>query len=679
MKKYLVFSLLLAVLFSKILFIHPTQQIIGDASDNYEVFGYMLVAHDNLAHGRYPFAHSNLMRYHGGFDFSYGYDGAFPVLTGSLLNFIVPLPLAYNLTIVVILWLNLFLSFYFFRKLGHLIKDKHTDKNLQYFIAGMIFGWSPFVFARLTEHLNLAFVAGFPIFLYFLIKFIRAVWKEGKLSFLDFLGIGFGLLTIAAGSLQFLVIGTECGFLFLLFAVVLSIKSSLVWLKRFLKLLKSEALIFGTAVVCTLLGFSLFFSGFIWAFLTHNFSAQGITYVNPDYFPSIIDLLIPNKLLGNWWAVVNQGKPQIETISSFGIIALILFIFFILRVRNKKILLSALMLIGFFVVTILLRFHLPFVPETGRIVVFVLLVLTVLWSIYETKFGKEMLFIIFVLLVAEHAFYYLNISPPLPWEAGKVVSSTPGATVLNVPLQTGFGFTDSLPYLWNKSIVDGYFLHVANNSQANTTLMNPQIQKFFCNKESVEKFSQSDVDSLYAELKKLNISTIVLFKQGLNQLWWFPECKNVRDWWDYSNPVKVTPSDNALQRFEFGRNAPIHSQMIFDYSGNLEVTKISLWPPQINDFSIATAGGIIKPNWHMAQNNKDLEADFNPPLAFPIATGSKITLFSKKTVDSNTYVGLYYKYKPAQMNSFLSPKNPSLQLIWQDDLDTIEVYSVINK
>ena len=89
---------------------------------------------------------------------------------------------------------------------------------------------------------------------------------------------------------------------------------------------------------------------------------------------------------------------------------------------------------------------------------------------------------------------------------------------------------------------------------------------------------------------------------------------------------------------------------------------------------MAPDGKKITPSWHMAPNNKDLEADFNPPLTIPVATNSSIRLFSNKTVDSNVYVGAYYRYKPAQTTIALVNK-PYLQLIWEDD--SLEVYSII--
>lgn len=682
MKKIAVFSLLLAVLFSRILFIQPTKQIIGDGGDNYEFFGYMYIAHDNIAHLQFPFAHSNLMRYPKGFDFSYGYDGVFTTATGTLLSFVVPLVLAFNLTIVAILWLNLFLSFYFLKKIAYLFKNSAKKHDLQYFIAGMIFGWSPFVFARLNGHLNLAFVGGLPIFTYFLIKFFRSIWNSERTSFTDFLGVGAGFLTVAFGSLQYLILAAECGIIFSVFTIIVMPKSAFIWTKRFIKILTPrKILIIITAFFCTISVFLLFYYGYVWAIFTHNFSTQGVGYIQSLYFPSWIDLIIPNSFLGSWWTYLSNSPAEIERVSSFGLIPLLLFVGFVLRLKNKRLIATIITLIGFFAIVILSPLHLPLIPEPGRTMIIVLLIITALWTVYEVRLNKKILALIFVLLIVEHVFYLIQVSPQMPWQAAQIVSETQGSAVLNVPL-SDLSFTGSLPFLWQKSIVDGSFHYPAKNALANSTLLNPQLENFICDKNRVGKFNQSDTTMLYAKLKKLNISTVVLFKQGIGQRWWYPECANVREWWNYFNPPKATISINNavhLQKFEFGRDSEIKSNMVFNEGGKLEVSKISLWPPQINDFSIETPDGEkITPNWHMAPNNKDLEADFYPLLTIPVATESAIELFSNKTVDSNTYVGVSYQYVPTQVDNFLSPKKPSLKLIWSDDADTIEVYSVID-
>jgi hypothetical protein len=681
MKKYLVFSLLLAIIFSRILFIQPTNQIVGDGGDNYEVYGYMYVAHDNLAHGKYPFAHSILMRYPGGFDYSYGYDGAFSILTGALLNFVITLPLAYNLTIVAILWFNLFLSFYFFRKIAHLVKIDSHSQDLQYLIAGLIFSWSPFVFARLNGHLNLAFVGGFPVLLYFLIKFFWLIWHEQKISFVNLLGIGVGILAVSMGSLQYLILTVECGIVFLLFTLIILGKSVIIWLGRFIRSLTPRSILSIITSLCfTTAGFLFLYYGYLWAMLTHNFSTEGIDYAESVYFPKLIDLFVPNSYLGSWWAYISSSPAQIEKVSAFGLISLALFIIFILRNKNKKLLAVIISLFGFFVIAGLSLIHLPFIPEPGRVAVIVLLVMSVLWIVYEAGINKKILICILVLLIVEHVFYLIQVSPLMPWKAAQIVSETPGAAVLNVPL-SGIGFTGALPSLWQKSILDGSFHHTANNMSSKSMLQDSVIANFICDKNHDNNFSQSDIAKLYAKLKQLNISTVVLFKQGVGQEWWYPECANVREWWNFLNPVKAIPStDNTnptLQRFEFGQNSAISAPMVFDYSGSFEVDSISLWPPQVDDFTIQTSDGSkIIPNWHMAKNNKDLEAEYSPSFSIPVATNSAIRLFSNKTVGSNTYVGLSYRYIPAQMDNFLIPKKPSLKLIWEDD--SMEAYVVIN-
>ena len=160
--KNLVLIFLLALLFSNVFFINVNSNLIGDGYDNYEFFGFMNLAKENILSFKHPFSQTNTLRYPDGFDFSYGYDGAFAVLTGAFLSMFLGAIIGYNLTIVIILFLNIYLSFYYFKKFGQL-KNHKGGLELKSLLAAIIFGVSPYVFARINGHLNLALVAVIPL------------------------------------------------------------------------------------------------------------------------------------------------------------------------------------------------------------------------------------------------------------------------------------------------------------------------------------------------------------------------------------------------------------------------------------------------------------------------------------------------------------------------------------
>jgi len=116
MIKKILLSLSLALLFSNIFFIDVSNVLIGDGGDNYEFFGFMHLARENMLSGKMPFSHTNTLRYPNGFNFNYGFDGIAPVFTGAVLGMIISPILSYNFTVVLILFTNIFCSIYFFEK-----------------------------------------------------------------------------------------------------------------------------------------------------------------------------------------------------------------------------------------------------------------------------------------------------------------------------------------------------------------------------------------------------------------------------------------------------------------------------------------------------------------------------------------------------------------------------------
>ena len=174
--KYGLLTFILAVLFSHILSINPLSQFIGDGGDNFQYFGFMHLAHQNIASLKYPFAHTNTFQYPMGFEFSFGYDGAFPVLTGALLGFIIPLPVAYSIVMILMLWLNCFIAFVCFSMIGKLF-NSHIQSKIYYLIPAVMYGWSPYVFGRINGHANLTFIAGFPLFAYAVLLFITRIQR----------------------------------------------------------------------------------------------------------------------------------------------------------------------------------------------------------------------------------------------------------------------------------------------------------------------------------------------------------------------------------------------------------------------------------------------------------------------------------------------------------------------
>src|SRR3989344_2155044 len=181
-----------------------TEDIIGEGADDYEYFGFMYIAKNNLENQKYPFSHSNILRYPGGFDFSYGYDGAFAVLVGAVLGIILKNQiLAYNLTVISILLTNVVVSYVFFRKI-QLQYGRNKTLGLIPVLSALIFGFSPYIYARLYSHLNLAFVAGWPIILFAFLKLFDDI-KSHMVSNKTLFYLCLGYVLIVLRSLQYIV------------------------------------------------------------------------------------------------------------------------------------------------------------------------------------------------------------------------------------------------------------------------------------------------------------------------------------------------------------------------------------------------------------------------------------------------------------------------------------------
>ena len=173
--------------------------------DTYEWFAFMSVIRDNIIHVRHPFADSTLLAYPVGFKFGFGFDGAYADLVGGNLGLILPMIVSYNLTILVVILTNIILSAYCFYRIA-LLWSEGSEILLRFksTIAGIFFGLSPFVIARLNGHLHLAFVASFPLFVFALAQFD---WQARNkcLSVFDLSLIPLALFVLAIGALEYVV------------------------------------------------------------------------------------------------------------------------------------------------------------------------------------------------------------------------------------------------------------------------------------------------------------------------------------------------------------------------------------------------------------------------------------------------------------------------------------------
>lgn len=680
---YALLFLVLSLLFSRIAFINPMTQIIGDGGDKYEFFGYMHLVNQNISQFKYPFSFTTTFRYPVGFDFSYGHVGAIVALLGAFLAFLVPLPLAYNLTLVIILWLNLFVTFILLRKMLVHTSAPHEKRDVIAFVGALLDGWSPYVFAHLNGQISLSLTIGAPLLFYSIINIYLLIKNSHQLRLKDFLFIPFSLIILSLSSVQYLLIaGQIIGAVLGIFLIAIFIRRDRVVIYAHLvNMIKKYYMYCLFAFVFFLVPFIYFHGGYLKAIFTKQIVLTNVEIINPQIRPTIIDIFVPNTYLGSWWSALNSTYETIEKPVGFGIIGWIVILGYILyekNIKNKQIMALLLSIIFFS----LLFLKLFFVPEPARIWPFISFPVIVLLVVYLRKLSKNLILILMALLLLERVTFLIRTtSLSLPQKAVEVVRNQPGKAVFHIPLVTTQAYHSALSYFWDKSVIDGYFLHIANTPEANSFLNDQDIKKFICTKEHVA-INDINVERLSNKLKSLGIFTVVLIKEGAHgDMWWYKECENVRALWELIHPKRAVPDEDRIveEKFVFGRQESINTNLVFSENGEVRFERITVWPRFINDLSVATPGGIlVQPDWKsIVGHEKDLIYDLFPRLIFPVLAGDKLTLYSnKRSQDENTYVTIYYNYK---RNSNLGDRSqqidPSpLTLIYEDS--NIEVYSL---
>ncbi len=668
-KKAFALSFLTAVFVSRIFFFNPSRKIIGDGYDNYEYFGFQHLVKENIQNFKYPLAKTDTLRYPAGFDLSYGYDGVLAVFSGTGLGLILSQPIAYNLSIIIILALNLFFSFLLFEKL--------SSSFYWGFLGAVIYGLSPYVFARINSHLNLAFIGGFPLLVYSLINYYHN-FKLGKVRFGSYLLIFLSILTISFGSLQYLLIFSQV----ILMAIVISILKSN-WRREIVKIVKYIIekdvlkLIIGSVIFLTI--FLFFFSGYLKAIVNGNFIFADKTEVLSAYGrPAVTDYFLPNQYLGNFWSNFNPSSKSIEKVVSLGVIELIIFVWMLIKLKSKKIVgfLSA----GFI---LLISFgsgwiKLLLVPEGSRLIVVFLLILTVVLTSQKPIKNKKILLILTMLLILERFSFKIYHSPLFPYKPANIVQAQAGEAVFDIPVSKYNAYYSTLPYFYNKKIVSGYFHFSADTKEAASFLERSEIIRFICQDENQRQekiyFSARDKKRIINLLKTNGIQTIVVHKKPETlHKFYHQSCENVRYQWYNFAPERITlnnSGDFQTKTIELTNFLNLKVELFAPYSGKLFLHGILIHPSSLDQTEIILPQGeLIYPEWE--KNEHGLGVAFDPVKELDISAGDSLYLHSAQQTDQPIYVTVYYQYQAENENI---QSQPSIEKIYGDD--NIEVYTL---
>lgn len=543
-----ILSILFLILFVFIItypsILHLSDRLIGDGGDNYQFFGFQYLVQQNIIAFKLPFTFTNIFRYPVGFNLSFGYDGAFPILLGSFLSFFTNNIAAYNLSILIILFLNLYFSFLLFFYL--------TKSNFIGLIGAIIYGSSFYVIARTAGHLNLLFIGWIPLFSLGVLRIIKDGFSKKSL-----LLTLFGLVLSFYSSLQY-------GLLLSLNLIIVFLISIFFFKDKLIDLFIS----FYTHIKVVLFYLSFVFFGvliisfpFIKAFLTSQANRADLYRSLSEFRPQMIDFFAPNSYLPmmiiNLTKNLNTALPSIEKVIFIGWIELFLLIIFLLVCKNSRLKRFLIVNIILFIALTKGTFHnylinyfpFSFIIESGRFFIFLQFFITIaiveLLKIVINSKKIVYFFILFLclgLLLIERLPYNFWLSPTLAKENFvKIVKKTPGKAVLDIPVNSFLTTYNILPYLYKKSIVSGSPQWFADNKKSKSFLDIPEIAELACSPAIPDSFFQPFDSTLFETdpmlkqklikiLKENDIKIIVIHKNNLidKAKFYFPECNNVR-------------------------------------------------------------------------------------------------------------------------------------------------------
>ena len=635
---------------------------IGEGSDDLEFMGFMYLTKENILSLNHPFQHTNTLRYPAGFDFSYGFDGVASILLGSVLSIFINLILAYNVTILLMLFANYLVTFYYFKKISNEIFNKGSV--LAIFTASVFFSFGAIIFSRASSHLNLLFVAGWPFIFYYLLSVHDSLKHNRKIEQSKIWGIIVGLLLLAFGSLQYLILLTY----FIIFSVIyLSFSDRGILSKTFEMsgdLFKKALLPIASFVVL----FLMFFYGYVIAIFNGTLN---LNYLVNKHIPAgYLDPFFPNQYLNSIWGYINPSTISIEKSISIGVVGVAIVIWSLIN-SSRRIYILSLTLI--WLVLSYAAFSLPFYPEGGRSGLIIVLLISILILNIKNKIFLSVLLTVLITEKLLFSFYTNNIQ----YDKYEIVRNQAGDVVLNVPLSKYNAQRSITPYLYNKKVFDGYFHYTADNLVENENFAYSGLRSFNCNYErhiQNRKFEAKNIIDIDTELYKNNAKTIVYYKTDKFNNVDSDSCKNVRDTWKiFSSPISyLNDSKLEVETIEFNLSPEFNSNayIYFANSGEFILTGVITYPNNFTSVSLITNDENYTLNEHKASEAGNI-FQLLEPIIIKGEVGEVISISGAETTG---IIKFYYTFRTVGEIVSELPTFRSLTLIYSDtDRDVFNI------
>lgn len=458
MKKIVLFFIFLVCLFTFPGILHITSKMFGDPGDGYQFMGFQYLGYKEFFSGHFPIAWTDYWRYPNGVNFQEISDSSLFTIFGIILYPLFHNPIfVYNISLFLLLFLNLYLSYNFFKLFFNRIHS---------LIGAVIYGASFYTLARIQGHVNLVLHASI-IFLFF--SLVKIYTEKGKK--INFLYFTLSIISIAFASLQYVLI---C-----LGAVILLMP--LVFL--FYKDECFDAVVTFWENKCLLI--SSFLLSIITIFLFHGDKIlalinKSMVFPGPKFGTTpIINWVIPNAYVSKIIILfsVNNTYRWIENVTFFGYVEIILIILSLIFVKNSKekhFLITAFMI--FLIISLgkqeLFSFVWPYqylyhffpfngIPESGRFIIISSIFSSLLILLFFKQIKKQYTLILLVLIILERLPLNIPISSNLyNRDFISVINNQPSKAVIDLPIYTHSGYGqvyDVLSIYYNKPIINGYF------------------------------------------------------------------------------------------------------------------------------------------------------------------------------------------------------------------------------
>lgn len=690
-------SIILISIFFALLFLWPslphlTTQFIGDGGDNYEYASYMGYAAQEISDGRFPLTHMNFWRYPVGIDFQRSFDSYLTLSIGTFWTLLVHLPLSYNLTILTILVLNGICSYILFSSI--------SKSRLLGLLGMVMYGFAFYPLAKANAHINLLFIGGFPLFIYFILR----LYATHQPRLRDFLFVFLSILLVAIGSLQYLV-------MLFLFSIISGLLVFFFYRSLWDSALHKVKMHLFSAIQAGVIAGLLFlflFSAQLWAMLngTFQFGTREGTLYNST--PALENFFLPNTYLDlvSTSIAPSHALPSIESMVFLGWVEIVLFLLFLTTTHIQKrfrIFIGSLFLIffvlalgygrdnDFFLLPYRFLGQLPIfkiIAEPGRYFVIFYLILTTAIVLFLKHTSRSLRFplyaipLLFLLLVTiERIPKSIKLVETLRHEPYvSVVAKTSGKAVLDLPVNIYYPRYNVLSLFYQKPIVNGYFHWSGDGPMEKSYVQNSGLlERYSCNGtaplEAYDIYTtleKEEDDILLASLKEHGISTLVIHK---DDKFFHQVCKNVR-----LRLSRLVPYEHVLPETEISKEivakawdgAPSFT-FYFPKDGIFWLDSMYISPSSPAFFTITNSDGKeLEYTWNPVGSPNAFEIQPKYTIRVQVSAGSTVTFSSPDEV-ADTFFSMWYHYT-VFADAKNKPYKPAIQRVFEND--TAVVYTL---